>query len=315
MRQQTPAQNRVIDPILSQHARGYRQPGLVWSALFPSAPVTTYGGQVIEFGKESFRLMNTRRAPGGATKRVQFGHAGKPYAIVPNALEGVVPREHMQDAANVPGINLAARAVNIPLRVLQLGLENDAATLARNPANYDAQHKVSLVAGDSSWGADTSTPSKDIRTARTAIADSVGIEPNTVVLSQKAFDKLDQHPEMIDRIKRTSTSSVTTGLLQTLWSVERVVVAAAKVATGADDAFGDVWGADVIVAYASAGADVSANIEEPSYGYMYTIEGHPMVEEPYWDPTHKSWVYPTSYDASPQISGMSAGYLIQGAGV
>lgn len=313
MTQQTLGQNRLIDPILSEHARGFRQAGLVWSALFPQAPVATYGGQVIEFGKESFRLINTRRAPGAATKRVQFGHAGKPYSIVPNALEGVVPREHMRDASQVPGIDLAARAVNIPLRILQLGLESDAATLARNAANYDAQHKVTL-AGGALWGADTSTPSKDIRTAKTAIADTIGVEPNTVVLSRKAFDKLDQHPEIIDRIKRTSIASVTTDLLQTLWNIERVVVAGAKVASGANDALGDVWGTDVIVAYASLGAPVGANIEEPSYGYMYAIEGHPLVEEPYWDPTHKSWVYPTSYDASPQISGMAAGYLIQDAG-
>lgn len=315
MPQQTPGQNRVVDPILSQHARGFRQPGLVWSALFPSAPVSAYGGQVIEFGKESFRLYNTRRAPGGAVKRIQFGHSGKPYAIVPNALEGLVPIEHMTDANAVPGINLAARAVNVVLRSVNLGLESDAATLARNAANYDAQHKLALVGGTSSWGVATTKPSADIETAKEAIADSIGIEPNTVVLSRKAFNKLKQHPEIIERTKYTSIQSLTTELLQTLWDIERVVVAGAKVASGAADTFGDVWGSDVIVAYASLGSPVGANVEEPSYGYMYTIDGHPLVEQPYYDPTHKAWVYPTAYDASPQISGMSAGYLIQNAGL
>lgn len=315
MPQQTPGQNRVVDPILSQHARGFRQPGLVWSTLFPSAPVSVYGGQIIEFGKESFRLYNTRRAPGGAVKRIQFGHSGKPYTIIPNALAGVVPAEHMVDASQVPGIDLGSRATNVVLRAVNIGLEYDAATLARNAAGYDSDHKVALVGGTSSWGVATTKPSTDIETAKEAIADSIGVEPNTVVLARKAFNKLKVHPEIIDRIKRTGIQSLTTELLQTLWDIERVVVAGAKVATGANDAFGDVWGTDVVVAYASLGSDVGANVEEPSYGYMYTITGHPLVEQPYFDRETKSWVYPTAYDASPQISGMSAGYLIQNAGL
>lgn len=52
--QMTPGQVRVVDPILSEHARGYRQAQLVATALFPFADVAAYGGQVIEFGKESF---------------------------------------------------------------------------------------------------------------------------------------------------------------------------------------------------------------------------------------------------------------------
>ncbi len=41
---------------------------------------------------------NTGRAPGGSTKRVQYGHSGAPYALKQEALEGVVPFELMQEA-------------------------------------------------------------------------------------------------------------------------------------------------------------------------------------------------------------------------
>lgn len=314
MPQLTPGQTRLADPILSAHARGFRQPGLVGQILFPLAPVSAYGGQVIEFGKEAFRLHNSRRAPGAATKRIDMGYAGKPYAIVPSALEAKVPRELMRDAAQVPGIDLASRAVNTVLRVLQLEQEDAAAKLARDVANYDAQHKVTL-AGAALWSAATSTPSKDIQTGKDAIADSIGIEPNLVVLSRKAYNRLKVHAEIIERTKHTSIQSLTTDLLQTLWDVERVVVAGAKVASGANDVFSDVWGTDVILAYASLGAAIGANVEEPSYGYTYAIEGMPLVEEPYWDANAKSWIYPTSFDATAVISGMAAGYLIQNAGL
>lgn len=54
----------VIDPILSTHARGHRNADFVSQALFPRATIPNRSMRQIKFGKESFRMMNTRRAPG-----------------------------------------------------------------------------------------------------------------------------------------------------------------------------------------------------------------------------------------------------------
>ena len=104
----TNQQVRVIDPILSNVALGYKHPEHVGGVLCPSVPVMLSGGQVLEFGKESFREYNIRRAPGTGTKRIQFGYLGRPFALVQDALEGVVPFEHMRDANVMPGIDWAA---------------------------------------------------------------------------------------------------------------------------------------------------------------------------------------------------------------
>ena len=102
-------------------------------------------------------------------------------------------------------------------------------------------------------------------------------------------------------------------LLRQIFEIENIVVGSGVVA-GDDNAFGDVWGTSAVLAYVSPGADVNANIEEPSYGYGYRIEGMPLVEQPYWDNSAKSWIYGVSNDATPVLSGMAAGFLIQGAG-
>ncbi|MDZ7822983.1 MAG: hypothetical protein U5K75_02355 [Ahrensia sp.] len=65
----------MVDVILSNYARGYRNADMIGTALFPIAPVPARNIRLIKFGKESFRLLNTRRAPGAATKRVQYGTA------------------------------------------------------------------------------------------------------------------------------------------------------------------------------------------------------------------------------------------------
>ena len=54
----------VVDPILSTHARGYRNLEFIGHLLFPRVTVPTRSMRVLKFGKESFRMLNTRRAPG-----------------------------------------------------------------------------------------------------------------------------------------------------------------------------------------------------------------------------------------------------------
>ncbi|WP_329769058.1 hypothetical protein [Stenotrophomonas maltophilia] len=311
--QMTPGQVRVVDPILSEHARGYRQAQLVASVLFPFADVAAYGGRVIEFGKESFKVYNSKRAPGAATKRVRFGYEGKPYSIIPSALEAVVPREHMRDANAVPGINLATRAVNVVLRSQLLEYEVECAGIATNASNYDNDHKVTLT-GTDVWSNDASDPASDVETGKEAVRASIGLYPNTMLLSATAFSKLKRHPKIIARSADSGIRKVTLDLLRQVFEIENIVVGAGVVA-GADDEFGDVWGTSVVLAYVSPGSDVNANAEEPSYGYGYRIEGMPLVEEPYYDKNAKSWIYGVSNDASPVLAGMAAGYLIQGAGL
>ncbi len=318
MPQMTPGQARVVDPILSQHARGYRQRNLIARALFPLAPVAIYGGKIIEFGKESFRLYSSKRAPGTATERITFGYEGKSYAIVPSALEAPVPRELMRDASQVPGIDLGSRAVNTVLRSLHLEHEYSCAQVAINAANYDSNHKLALTGSDR-WTSDTSDPIKDVMAAREAIRSSVGVYPNTMEISATTYSALKSHPDLVGRTADNATRTVTTETLKAVFEVRNIVVGEAVVADAADT-FGDVWGNDTVLAYVPesgsdpAGDGLGGNREEPSYGYTYVIEGHPLVETPYWDANSKSWIYGVSFDNTPALTGMVAGFLLQGTG-
>ncbi len=310
MTQQSMKANRVVDPVISEAARGYKQPGLVGDALFPRVPVMQYAGKIIEFGKEDFREYDLDRAPGSTVKRVTAGHAGQPYSIVPRAVERPVPRELGVDAQAVPGINLGNRAAVSGMRILQNNMEFKQAALATNPANYGAGNKVTLTAGDRWTQPGTSTPNGDIEEGRDAIRASIGMYPNLAIVSAKAMKALRHHPSIIDRIKHTSRDFATADILAQLWGIERVLVGGA-VKAGSGDTFSDAWGDGVVLAYAAVG---SVDAEEPSYGYTYFVEGHPLVETPYWEESTKSWIYGVSDDAAPVIAGAEAGYLITGAG-
>lgn len=303
------AQTRVIDPILSKVVRGYQQANMVGIKLFPRVPVVAYGGTTLQFGKESFQLINTARAPGTATKRIQFGYEGKPYAIIPQALEAVVPRESLRDASQVPGINLATRSIALVQNVMALGHEHKSAMLATDPSNYGSDNKTKFTSSNS-WKTPDSDPLKDIANAKEAIRQATGMQPNRLVVSPTVLSALKQHPKIIERIKYTRADSVSIEMLKTLLELSDIVEAPAVVANG--DKFGDVWGNHAVLAFVSDSP--SPSHELPSYGYTYVIEGHPVVEKPYWDENTKSWVYGVSDDCVPVIAGADAGFLFESVG-
>lgn len=300
-------QIRVIDPILSNVAQGYKHPERVGFNLFPRVPVQQRGGQIIEFGRESFKRYNTRRAPGANTKRIQFGYEGKPFALVQDSLEGKVPIEHMQDANQVPGVNLGSRAVNGVMNILSLSLEIEQAGVALNAANYATNNKDTL-SGTDQWTDPTSDPAKQLREYGEAVRAAIGLRPNTLNLSASGFNALAEHPKIQERFKYTSSDSITKEMLARLFNLRRVEVGEAVYMDEGSDVMQDVWGNAAVLAYVPEQIDSE---ETPSFGYTYTLEANPMVEEPYYDNSAKSWIYPVMYDRTPVLAGMEAGFLIQ----
>ena len=300
------AQARVIDPILTNIALGYKMPNLVGSSLFPRVPVMVSGGQVLTFGPESFKLYASTRSPGAATKRITFGYLGTQFALVNKALEAPVPREYLRDAAEVPGIDLATRAVKVVLNSLLLDLENDQATVATNANNYGTNNKVAL-SGTSKWSNAASTPIQSMLGYRENVRQSVGIYPNVALFSAVAWNAFVTNPNVISRFQYTSHESITPAMIANLIQVDRVVIGQAIYFDDQGNSY-DVWGNNAVLAYAP---EDPMGPEEPSYGYTYTMTGHPLVEMPYWEGNAKSWIYGVGFERAPVASGFASGFLIQ----
>lgn len=303
-----PQQTRVVDPVLTTLAQGYTQQEFVGGALFPRVPVQTAGGKIIEFGKESFRLYNTKRGRGSNTKRITFGYEGKPYALEEDSLEAQVEFKDMRDASQVPGIDLATRSVNGVLRIMGLGLEYAQASAALDINNYDADHKVDLIG--SQWSDPAINPGTDIKNGKQAIADYIGVEPNTIVLSKAAFYAAQDNPFILERFKYTGSESVTTAMLAKLWDLEDVRVGK-SIWFDDNDQLQNVWGNDAVMAYVEKNP---SSKEIPSYGYTYEMENNPFVEQPYQDRPSKSWIYPVTTERDPVLAAATAAYLMKNVG-
>ncbi len=312
MAQMSPSSARVVDPILSSVAQGYRNAELIGSALFPHVPVGARAGKVIAFGKESFMAYDTARAPGGPIKRINLGYSNDSFALVDHALSASVPIEVMEEARAVPNINLASSAVRTVQDALALRLEIEQAVLATTAGNYASSNKLTRTstAQWSDHAAGVSDPIKDIETAKETIRSKIGRRPNVVVMGAAVLAQLKMHPKIIDRIKFTGRDIATVELLASLFGVQKVLVGDA-VSASDSGVFSDVWGKNVVVAYTELGSQ--AEMGRPSYGYTYQLNGYPMVAPPRYDEDFRTWIYDVVDAVKPVIAADLAGYLISAA--
>lgn len=303
------SQVRVVDPILSAVASGYKNAAYVGTTLMPIISCPKSGIRLMKFGKEAFIKYNMRRAPGGKTATVQYGYASDPVALVQDALNGKVPREWLRDSEDIPGVNLGTSAVRTVMNTLHLGLEIEIAEIAVDANNYGANNKVAL-SGTDMWSDSNSKLKKQMNTYKEAIRSKIGVYPNKMVLTPSDFNALDEHPEIRDQFKFTSSESITPEMIARFFDLESVVVGKSVWTPDETTEMSDCWSSTVL-AYVPPEGERSMGV--PSYGYTYVLDQHPLVEEAYFDKDTKSWIYPAEFERRPYQTGMEAGFLIQGA--
>jgi hypothetical protein len=310
MPQMTPSQARVIDPILTEVARGFRSNNSpVANLLFPIVSVGQRGGRIISFGADDFKLYNTARAPGANTRRVQFGYSSGSFALVDYSLEGSVPIELLQEAQAVPGIDLSANAVRKVQNLQALEREKQVADLALNAASYAASNKATL-SGTSQWNDASSNPFADLLAAKEAVRQQIGQRPNTLVLGPKVLTALRSNPKVLDRLSTASDRPpATLAQLAALFEVPSIVEGGMTYHDGTN--FVDVWGRYALLAYTDTAS--AAEMGSPNFGYTYQLTEMPVVEESYYDRNAKTWYFPVTDARQPVLVGPSAGFLFTNA--
>ena len=311
----TPAQARIVDPVLTNLARGYRNDAYASTHLFPRVSVGQRGGNVVAFGAEAFTDVDSRRAPGGARQRAHVGYKGEPYALVQHALDGELPIESLQDARAVPGIDLGAATMRRTADIVQLRIEIEAAEKATAAATYDAGHTAAL-AGNTRWDADAGAdPAVKIDEMKETISQDIGMDPNVMVCGRPVVRQLKRHPKVIEQVKYTRGLQdadmgqlvVTNAMLASYFGVAAFVDAAAR--KGKPGEFEYVWGKNVVLAYSEITS--LASMGSPSYGYTYELEGYPIAAPAWYDHSCDSWIYPYTTEATPVVAGKGAGYLLR----
>ena len=300
---------RVVDPVLTQLARGYSNAEFVGETLFPViGNLLKESGVLPQFGKEAFKLYNTTRAIRAGSNRINpEGITPIKFVLDEHDLEYPIDYREEEEAI----FPLQAHATKVTTDGIGLGREMQQATLAQDPNQYVSTSKLALSTTDCFDQFDTSKPIEVIQSAREAIRQKIGKYPNTMVIGASAYEKgIKFHPELLNLIKFTQLGTITEDLMKSIFEVSNIKVGKS---IWSDDAngFHDVWGDNIVLAYVPPSSPgMERNMYEPSYGYTLRKKDNPIVDKRPENGGKIQVIRSTDiYDVF--LVGAEAGFLIQ----
>jgi len=296
---------RVVDPVLTKLARGYRNAGLIGASLFPIANLEKEAGIVPLFGKEAFRVYDTERALRAKSNVMQADDADT-LDVVLREHDLAYPVDYREKAEAM--FNEEVKAARRVKDGIDLGHEMACAKLAQNPATFQAGAKV-VLAGAAKWVNNGGDPVKDIEDGKEVVRQRTGMRPNTLVLGASAYASLKFHTKLAAALGANERKLITLEHLKALFGVENIFIGEALAADGAG-ATGDIWGDNAILAYVAKPQGENADHDVPSFGYTLRRDGMPETDKYDGEGGKVEFVRHTDI-YKVVVVGADAGYLIQ----
>lgn len=262
---QPTASDAHIDAALTNISVAYVQSAenFIASKVFPRVPVKKQSDKYYTFDKNSWMLdQMQRRAPGDPSAGSGYTLSNTTYFADVWALHKDISDQERRNADTGLLDDAAAAAF-----LTQMGL-------IRQEVQWVADYFTTSV-----WGTDltpgnkwsdfaASTPIEDIRTGARTILTNTGFLPNTLVLGYQVWEKLQDHPDIVDRVKYAGEKNVTLAALATILGVERLLVSQAAYATNDENAtaaYTMVAGKHALLCYSTK----TPGLKTPTAGYTF----------------------------------------------
>ena len=143
--------------------------------------------------------------------------------------------------------------------------------------------------GAAAWSNASSNPILDILSLKRAVANQIGIRPNSMVLGTAVFDELLTNEAILDRIKYTTADSIDTDMLARYFGLERGLRVAEGRYLATDGTLLPVFPENgILLFYSPNGPSDSvmpaggANAATPAFAYTYQLTGTPAVRPEYY---------------------------------
>lgn len=236
--------------------------------IFPRCPVNKLSATFPTYDKEYWMKNEAKkRVPGAESAGGTHARGTDSYSCEDISFHEDVPFENIEnDPTPLNPEKAATRRV-----ILKIALADE--------VDFASSFMTTGVWGTDAnpgtgWGTSaTATPLNDISTGRLTVKQATGFDPNTLVLSRKAFDALKFCDQITDRLKYTTSSNVTADILARMFELEKIVVCntvydTAKYGATAAQAF--VMDDVALLFYAPS----APSLEEPSAGYNFVWTGY-----------------------------------------
>jgi hypothetical protein len=302
-----------VDPILTTLAQGFMLPATnIANFIAPVVDTPTRAGRILRFGKEQFAINDFRRAYGTNIPYVQSRYDAEPYALEQEVVAWELPEEVIENAGEGPAqVDLRAIETRNAMSRLMNAYEYTVAqaitvTGSYNPyePNTGAGTQTGLGfttwaafqtaygapnVGPAAWSNVTANPIEDVLSLKRAVANQIGIRPNSMVLGTAVFDQLLTNEKILERIKYTTADSIDTDMLARYFGLERGMRVAEGRYLDTDGTLQPVFPENgILLFYSPNGPSDSvmpaggANAATPAFAYTYQLTGTPAVRPEYY---------------------------------
>lgn len=304
----------TLDIPLTNVSQQYRNDPTQFIAdmILPSVPVPKKQFNIYFYGKENLKqVVDDTRTRFGETKQAQFSISSKPFG----PLRGHELRDGIdfdQDQMTEAPIDLEIDIVNNLSDMMALTKEIAAFTLL---ANTSILTQNVTLSGQNQWSDyANSNPFNDLKAASQQQRLN-GLRPaNTMWMSYYTFSILQQHPDLIERVKYSNIASLTLEMMQNLFGqfgINKIVVSSAVVDNAGENLASNnafVWGKHVWLGYVTP----TPGLRTVNGGYTFTLDNGRYVDTWFEQGKKTKWIRNNDYYVQ-QIVGPEAFYLIKNA--
>jgi len=237
---------RVVDPVLTDLSIGFKNKRFLWDQIAPIAKRDQQSGTFFIYTRDYWfrRLAGAMRAPGGPYTRVGYGVSTSTYSTKERGFEKPLD-DSIRNASQTPE-DVAVTDTKFLTNLLELELEKD---VAAGMFVTSVWGTTTTLTGTNQWSDfDNSDPIANADTAKRTIRRNTGAEPNILFVGALAWEKLKEHPLILDKYKHTQKGIMTPELVAAVLGVESLVVgdsientAAEKTPGTASFTGADIW--------------------------------------------------------------------------
>ncbi|MBX9447855.1 hypothetical protein [Dickeya chrysanthemi] len=268
---------RVVDPVLTSVARGYRNAAFIGENIFPIVQVEKEGIVVPLFGKGAFVEYDTERAV-GAESNVLLREKSSSMDLVLNEHDLAAPVDYREQAESL--FNEEAKAIRRATNGVNLRRELYAARLAQDPNVYLEKSRKALAAAER-WANGKGEPVTAIEAGIEAVRNATGLRPNLMTMGASVMSVLRYHPAIQTQIGANERKRITAEILQDIFQIQKVVIGEPVSSPDSKNGPVDVWADNLMLHYVSPpqpGTE-SADEGEPSFGYTFRRKGMPVSDK------------------------------------
>ena len=277
-------QVRVIDPILTQLAQGYKNAEGVATFFGPAVSMNTRAGRTLVFGKEAFAAQNFLRAPGTNIQKIQNEFGTRSFSLRQEAISWEIAEEIAAEAKiGAAQIDLRQYAAKDAANRLMQSWEIQVATAVTSTASYESTCQFNLATlngGADQFNQATSDVEVLIDNAKEAVRAQIGIYPNKMVISPDAFNALKRNKRIRDFMQRGIL--VNEASLANIFGLDEIRVAR-RLKLASDGGLENIYNNVAVLFYQPSGATdgfspaLDANYGNPAFAYTYTLAGYPIA--------------------------------------